>query len=51
MQMTKDSGSDSEAEIRSFDWAIYRHSGSVVERPLCDREVAGSIPAGSYQSL
>ena len=22
----------------------YRHSGSVVERPLCDREVAGSIP-------
>ena len=24
--------------------AIHRHSGSVVERPLCDREVAGSIP-------
>ena len=23
---------------------IDRHSGSVVERPLCDREVAGSIP-------
>ena len=23
---------------------VYRHSGSVVERPLCDREVAGSIP-------
>ena len=23
-----------------WDW----HSGSVVERPLCDREVAGSIP-------
>ena len=23
---------------------INRHSGSVVERPLCDREVAGSIP-------
>ena len=22
----------------------YWHSGSVVERPLCDREVAGSIP-------
>ena len=22
----------------------YRHSGSVVERPLCDREVLGSIP-------
>ena len=22
-----------------------RHSGSVVERPLCDREVAGSIPS------
>ena len=21
-----------------------RHSGSVLERPLCDREVAGSIP-------
>ena len=21
-----------------------RHSGSVIERPLCDREVAGSIP-------
>ena len=29
------------------DFALYleyRHSGSVVERPLCDREVAGSIP-------
>ena len=24
----------------------YRHSGSVVERPLCDREVAGMIPGG-----
>ena len=24
--------------------AADRHSGSVVERPLCDREVAGSIP-------
>ena len=24
--------------------ASNRHSGSVVERPLCDREVAGSIP-------
>ena len=24
--------------------ACDRHSGSVVERPLCDREVAGSIP-------
>ena len=23
----------------------YRHSGSVVEHPLCDREVAGSIPS------
>ena len=23
---------------------IYWHSGSVVERPLCDREVVGSIP-------
>ena len=23
---------------------LNRHSGSVVERPLCDREVAGSIP-------
>ena len=23
-----------------------QHSGSVVERPLCDREVAGSIPGG-----
>ena len=23
---------------------IYRHSGSVVERLLCDREVVGSIP-------
>ena len=22
----------------------HRHSGSVVKRPLCDREVAGSIP-------
>ena len=22
---------------------LYQHSGSVVERPLCDREVAGSI--------
>ena len=33
----------------SIDWVYYiyvlhRHSGSVVERPLCDREVAGSIP-------
>ena len=27
---------------KSFDYK--RHSGSVVERPLCDREVAGSIP-------
>ena len=26
----------------SYCWN--RHSGSVVERPLCDREVAGSIP-------
>ena len=25
-------------------YLIDRHSGSVVERPLCDREVAGSIP-------
>ena len=25
--------------------ATYRHSGSVVEHPLCDREVAGSIPS------
>ena len=25
-------------------WNKDRHSGSVVERPLCDREVAGSIP-------
>ena len=24
--------------------SVNRHSGSVVERPLCDREVAGSIP-------
>ena len=24
---------------------LNRHSGSVVERPLCDREVAGSIPS------
>ena len=24
---------------------MHRHSGSVVERPLCDREVAGSIPS------
>ena len=23
---------------------LYRHNGSVVERPLCDEEVAGSIP-------
>ena len=29
----------------------YRHSGSVVERPLCDREVAVRSPAGSYQRL
>ena len=31
-----------------FQYNLYifgnRHSGSVVERPLCDREVAGSIP-------
>ena len=27
-----------------FTLSIHRHSGSVVERPLCDREVAGSIP-------
>ena len=26
------------------DQLAHRHSGSVVERPLCDREVAGSIP-------
>ena len=24
--------------------SLNRHSGSVVERPVCDREVAGSIP-------
>ena len=29
---------------REFYSQNYRHSGSVVERPLCDREVAGSIP-------
>ena len=29
----------------AFIFIIFdRHSGSVVERPLCDREVAGSIP-------
>ena len=27
-----------------FKFILHRHSGSVVERPLCDREVAGSIP-------
>ena len=31
-------------DIVSTTWIIDRHSGSVVERPLCDREVAGSIP-------
>ena len=25
-------------------WLFHRNSGSVVESPLCDREVAGSIP-------
>ena len=28
----------------SVYWHKYRHSGSVVERLLCDLEVAGSIP-------
>ena len=28
----------------SYSCLANRHSGSVVERPLCDREVAGSIP-------
>ena len=28
----------------AFDIQVDRHSGSVVERPLCEREVAGSIP-------
>ena len=28
----------------SISYVSDRHSGSVVERPLCDREVAGSIP-------
>ena len=28
----------------SIKEALDRHSGSVVERPLCDWEVAGSIP-------
>ena len=29
----------------SFSYkCMYRHSGSLVKRPLCDREVAGSIP-------
>ena len=27
----------------TFTGQANRHSGSVVERPLCDREVAGSI--------
>ena len=31
-------------EQTSFQKVSNRHSGSVVERPLCDREVAGSIP-------
>ena len=32
-------------DLLIIDYLIfYRHSGSVVERPLCDREVAGSIP-------
>ena len=32
--------------VLSFgSWGCYRHSGSVVECPLCDREVAGSIPS------
>ena len=32
-----------EANLTEFPM-VYRHSGSVVERPLCDREVAGLIP-------
>ena len=28
-----------------FQHKLNRHSGSVVERPLCDREVACSIPS------
>ena len=35
---------DLEKIIPELSSATHRHSGSVVERPLCDREVAGSIP-------
>ena len=31
-------------ETEHLDTLLNRHSGLVVERPLCDREVAGSIP-------
>ena len=33
-----------EATLISSTIIFYRYNGSVVERPLCDREVAGSIP-------
>ena len=35
---------DEQLFAEEFDTFTDRHSGSVVERPLCDREVAGSIP-------
>ena len=30
--------------INLLNPAVNRHSGSMVERPLCDREAVGSIP-------
>ena len=32
------------SSVNLFKPLLNRRSGSVVERPLCDREVAGSIP-------
>ena len=37
-------GKGSECITGHIEHIQNRHSGSVVERPLCDREVAGSIP-------
>ena len=37
--------------IANYLIAVHRHSGSVVECPLCDRELRVRSPAGSYQRL
>ena len=36
--------SNVETVLTHLSQVDYRHSGSVVECPLCDREVVGSIP-------